>query len=224
MNFLQPGRAFIFDMDGLMLDSERVTNQAWQRASADFGYDMSDEVARESVGSSPPVAEVIYKKHLGPEFPYHEVRKTKTKYFQESIKNEGLQLKAGLLELLDLLESRGLRKAVASSTSQPAVNQRLAMTGLLPRFDVVVAGNDVSHLKPAPDIFLEAARRLNVTAQQCLVVEDTPYGVVAAVGAKMPVILVPDLAPIPDQLGQLTVGVFPSLVEVRQFLLDQDLK
>jgi len=89
---------------------------------------------------------------------------------------------------------------------------------------VVVAGNDVSHLKPAPDLFLEAARRLQVDAQQCLVIEDTPYGVMAALGAKMPVILVPDLAPIPDQLGQLTVGVFPSLVEVRQFLLSQDLK
>ncbi len=224
MNYLQPGQAFIFDMDGLMLDSERVTNQAWQRAAADFGYDMSDEVARECVGTSPPVAEAIYKQHLGPDFPYHEVRKVKVKYFQEHIQNEGLKLKAGLLELLDLLESCGIRKAVASSTEQPAVNERLAMTGLLPRFDVVVAGNDVSHLKPAPDLFLEAARRLKVDAQQCLVIEDTPYGVVAALGAKMSVILVPDLAPIPDQFGQLTVGVFPSLVEVRQFLLSQDLK
>lgn len=224
MNYLQPGRAFIFDMDGLMLDSERITNQAWQRASADFGYDMSEEVARECVGTSPPVAEAIYKQHLGPDFPYHEVRKVKVKYFQERIQNEGLQLKTGLLELLDLLESRSLRRAVASSTEQPAVNERLTMTGLLPRFDVVVAGNDVSHLKPAPDLFLEAARRLKVDAQQCLVIEDTPYGVVAALGAKMPVILVPDLAPIPEQLGQLTVGVFPSLVEVRQFLISQDLK
>lgn len=224
MNYLQPGRVFIFDMDGLMLDSERVTNQAWQCAAADFGYDLSDEVARECVGTSPLVAEAIYKQYLGPDFPYHEIRKVKVKYFQERIQDEGLQLKKGLLELLDLLESRGLRKAVASSTEQPAVNERLAMTGLLPRFEVVVAGNDVSHLKPAPDLFLEAARRLNVNAAQCLVVEDTPYGVVAALGAKMPVILVPDLAPIPDQLNQLTVGVFPSLVEVRQFLLSQDLK
>lgn len=207
-----------------MLDSERITNQAWQRASADFGYDMSDEVAQECVGTSPPVAEAIYKKHLGQDFPYHEIRKRKVIYFQEHIHREGLNLKPGLLELLDLLENRNLRKAVASSTEQPAVNERLAMTGLLPRFKVVVAGNDVSHLKPAPDLFLEAARRMQVKPEDCLVIEDTPFGAFAALSAKIPVILVPDIAPIPADLATLTVGVFPSLLEVRQFLLDQDLK
>jgi HAD superfamily hydrolase (TIGR01509 family) len=224
MNYLDGSWAFIFDMDGLMLDSERIANQAWQRASADFGYDMNSEVAREGVGTSPPVAEVIYKRLLGQDFPYHEVRKRKVTYFQERIHDEGLQLKAGLLELLDLLESRGIHKAVASSTEQPAVNERLAMTGLLPRFEVVVAGNDVRHAKPAPDLFLEAAHRLNVNPARCLVIEDTPFGVFAALSAKIPVVLVPDLAPIPRELASLTVGSFPSLVEVKQFLLDQDLK
>jgi HAD superfamily hydrolase (TIGR01509 family) len=224
MNYLDGSWAFIFDMDGLMLDSERITNQAWQRASADFGFDMSSDVARECVGTSPPLAEEIYKKHLGQDFPYHEVRKRKVSYFEERIHDEGLPLKAGLLELLDLLESRGIRKAVASSTEQPAVNERLAMTGLLPRFQIVVAGNDVRHLKPAPDLFLEAARRLGVNPARCLVIEDTSFGVFAALSAKIPVILVPDLAPIPADLVSLTVGSFPSLVEVKQFLLDQDLK
>ncbi len=127
-------------------------------------------------------------------------------------------------ELLDLLESRGIRKAVASSTEQPAVNERLAMTGLLPRFKVVVAGNDVKNLKPAPDLFFEAARRMQAMPEDCLVVEDTAFGSFAALSARIPVILVPDIAPIPSDLAALTVGVFPSLVEVRQFLLDQDLK
>ena len=207
-----------------MLDSERITNQAWRRAAADFGYDMTAEVARECVGTSPPIAEIIYKKYLGQDFPYHAVRQRKAAYFQEQIYREGLEVKAGLLELLDLLDSRGIRKAVASSTEQPAVNERLSMTGLLPRFDVVVAGNDVKHVKPAADLFLEAARRLQVGADNCLVIEDTPFGVIAALRAKIPAILVPDLAPIPADLSSLTVGVFPSLVEVRQFLLDQDLK
>jgi len=211
-------------MDGLMLDSERITNQAWRRAAADFGYDMTAEVARECVGTSPPIAEIIYKKYLGQGFPYYAVRQRKAAYFQEQIYREGLEVKAGLLELLDLLDSRGIRKAVASSTEQPAVNERLSMTGLLPRFDVVVAGNDVKHVKPAADLFLEAARRLQVGADNCLVIEDTPFGVIAALRAKIPAILVPDLAPIPADLSSLTVGVFPSLVEVRQFLLDQDLK
>lgn len=224
MNYLDPRRAFIFDMDGLMVDSERITNQTWQRAAADFGYEMSDEVARECVGTPPPIAEAIYKKHLGADFPYHEIRTKKAAYFKQYLQENGLMLKPGLLELLDLLENRGIRKAVASSTEQPTVNACLEVVGLLPRFEIVVAGSDVERRKPYPDLFLEAAARLEKTPAECLVLEDTPYGVFAALSAKIPVILVPDIAPIPKGLADLTVGVFPSLVEVRQYLLGQDLK
>jgi len=221
MNYLDGRWAFILDMDGLMLDSERISNQAWQRAAADFGYDLTDEMMQECVGCSPIISEFIQKKYLGQNYPYQKIRERKAGYFEENMTKNGIPIKKGLLELLDLLESKQLRKAVASSTEQPYVNQRLKATNLFHRFDAAVSGSEVEKVKPDPALFLEAAWLMSSAPKQCLVLEDTPFGIIAAEAAGMPVILVPDLAPIPAQIKSMTVGVFPSLDEVRLYLLDQ---
>ena len=221
MNYLDGTWSFIFDMDGLMLDSERLTNQAWQRAAADLGYDLTDAMMLECVGCSPDISEFIQKKYLGQNYPYQKIRERKAGYFEESVTKNGIPIKKGLLELLNLLESKQLRKAVASSTEQPYVNQRLKATNLLHRFDAVVSGSEVKKVKPDPALFLEAARLMGSTPKRCLVLEDTPFGVIAAEAAGMPVILVPDLAPIPALIKSMTVGVFPSLDEVRLYLSGQ---
>lgn len=222
MNYLDGRWAFIFDMDGLMLDSERITNQAWQSAAADFGYDLTDAMMLECVGCSPVISEFIQKKFMGQDYPYQKIRERKAGYFEESVSKNGLPIKKGLLELLDLLESKQIRKAVASSTEQPYVNQRLKTTSLFQRFDAIVSGSEVEKVKPDPALFLEAARLISSDPKRCLVLEDTPFGVKAADAAGMPVILVPDLAPIPAEISSMAIGVFPSLEEVRLFLLDQE--
>ena len=222
MNYLDGRWAFIFDMDGLMLDSERITNQAWQSAAADFGYDLTDAMMLECVGCSPVISEFIQKKFMGQDYPYQKIRERKAGYFEKSVSKNGLPIKKGLLELLDLLESKQIRKAVASSTEQPYVNQRLKTTSLFQRFDAIVSGSEVHKVKPDPGLFLEAARLIGAESGRCLVLEDTPFGVKAADAAGMPVILVPDLAPLPPEICSMAVGVFPSLEEVRLFLLDQE--
>ncbi len=222
MNYLDGGWAFIFDMDGLMLDSEGLTNQAWQKAALDFGYELTDEMMQECVGCSPVLSEFIQKKYLGQDYPYKKIRERKVSYFEESVTKKGIPIKKGLLPLLDLLDSKRIRKAVASSTEQPYVNQRLKVTHLFQRFDAIVSGSEVEQVKPDPALFLEAARMIGAESRRCLVLEDTPFGVKAADAAGMPVILVPDLAPIPEEIGSMAIGVFSSLEEVRLFLLSQE--
>jgi HAD superfamily hydrolase (TIGR01509 family) len=224
MNYLDGSWAFIFDMDGLMLDTEHRTNQAWQRAAADFGYDFTDEMIRECVGYSLVMSEFLQKKFFGEDYPFQKIRDQKVIYYEENIKQNGIPVKKGLIPLLDLLESRHIRKAVASSTVQPYVNQRLQMTKLFHRFNVIISGSEVKQVKPDPALYQEAARKMGVDSKQCLVLEDTPVGVKAAEAAGMPVILVPDLAPLPPEVCAMALGVFPSLDEVRLFLIGQDLK
>ncbi len=224
MNYLDGRWAFIFDMDGLMLDTEHRMNQAWQKAAADFGYDFTDEMIRECVGYSMVMSEFLQKKYFGEDYPFQKIRDKKEIYYEESIKQNGIPIKNGLIPLLDLLESRHIRKAVASSTVQPYVNQRLQITHLFRRFNVIISGSEVEQVKPDPAIYHEAARKMGFDSKQCLVLEDTPVGVKAADAAGMPVILVPDQAPLPPEICAMAAGVFSSLDEVRLFLIGQELK
>ena len=221
MNYLDGNWTFIFDMDGLMLDSELIAHQAWQRAGADFGYVLTDEMMLECVGSSSVLSEMIQKKYLGLDYPFQNIRERKMIYFEKSIMENGISVKKGLIELLDLLESKQIHKVVASSTEQPHVNQRLKITNLLHRFDAIVSGSDVEKVKPDPALFLKAARLIGAEPRQCMVLEDSPIGVKAADAAGMLVILVPDRAPIPAEISSMVVGVFPSLDDVRLYLLGQ---
>jgi len=179
---------------------------------------------RECVGYSLVMSEFLQKKFFGEDYPFQKIRDKKVIYYEESIKQNGIPIKKGLLPLLDLLESRHIRKAVASSTVQPFVNQRLQITHLFQRFDVIISGSEVERVKPDPALYQEAARKMGVDTRQCLVLEDTPVGVKAADVAGMPVILVPDLAPLPPEICSMAIGVFPSLDEVRLFLIGQELK
>lgn len=220
MNFLDKSWCFIFDMDGLMLDSERLSNRAWIQAAADLGYTLPEEILLQCVGCSLVQFEKTQKEYLGEDYPFEKAWDLKTMHFEELSMAGGIPLKDGLLPLLDLLEERGIRKAVASSTRNPQVEKRLKRTGLFNRFEVVVDGSMVTHAKPAPDLFLETARLLNVNPKTCLVLEDSYYGVKAANAAGMPVILVPDLVNPPEDILPRTIGVFNSLEQVRLFLLE----
>ena len=221
MNYLDGTWCLIFDMDGLMLDSETITNRAWIQAAADLGYTLTEDILIQNVGCSTAQFEKTQKNYLGEDYPFEKAWDLKNEHFERLIEAEGIPIKEGLLPLLDLLEQKGVRKAVASSTKNPQVDKRLKRTGLFNRFEVVIDGSLVTHAKPAPDLFLEAAKRLKVEPQTCLVLEDSPYGVQAANTAGMQVILVPDLLLPSEDTRSQTVGVFDSLEHVRLFLLQK---
>lgn len=211
--------AVIFDMDGLMLDSERMARDAWRRTLADWGLTLPDSLYFHLIGREAADTKAILARVFGPALPVDDAYARKQRYLDEAILRDGIPTKPGLHALLDVLDARGIRKAVASSTHRRFVMQKLRLTRLLERFDAIACGDDVPTGKPAPDVFLLAARRLGVPAHTCVVLEDSDAGIRAARAAGMIPILVPDLKPPSPDVLTLAHRVFPSLDDVRDYLL-----
>jgi HAD superfamily hydrolase (TIGR01509 family) len=210
--------AILFDMDGLMLDTERLILWGWQQAMADFGYPAPVELYLRSVGVTEERTNEILREALGETFPVEAVRDREREHVRRHIAAHGVPLKPGLLELLDYLDRRGLRRAVASSAWRSTVEAHLSSVGLLARLDAIAAGDEVAHGKPAPDVFLLAASRLEVAPARCLVLEDSEPGAYAAQSAGMAVVVVPDLKTPSHDVAELAAAVLPDLYAVRSWL------
>jgi HAD superfamily hydrolase (TIGR01509 family) len=211
--------AVIFDMDGLMFDTERVAQVAWYRAMADYGFVITDDVYAAAIGRTAPDTRAIFVAALGAELPIGAIEATMSRYLRELLE-PAPPLKQGLLELLDEIERLGLRAAVASSTARSEVRRRVEACGLEDRFDVVVGGDDVVDGKPAPDLFLQASRLLHVEAADCVVLEDSEPGIRAASAAGMRAVLVPDMPASSSLCSELATCVVSSLSEVGALLRD----
>jgi len=207
--------AVIFDMDGLMLDTERVARIAWQRAAMDLGFPISDELYASILGRDVRDTETILVNALGPTFSYATLREHYLKRFNELVEKHGIATKPGLIPLLDYLGQKGIRTSVATSTGRDRALSRLKSAGVLERFRHVVTGDEVSKGKPAPDIFLKAAERMKATPSECFVLEDTEAGVRAAHAAGMTPICIPDLKQLSPEVARLASRIFPSLNEAK---------
>lgn len=209
--------AVILDMDGLMIDSERVERQAWQAAAREFGQSVSDEEFESLVGRGARDVRAILTslwtaRSTSPP-DYAAVLRRKAELAQTL----PVAPKPGVTELLDWARSETIPVAVASSSHRPLILSRLRATRLLDGLDLVVSGDDVSRGKPHPDIFLLAAKRLGAKAKDCVVLEDSPSGITAARTAGMRCLLVPDRSVrvhAPGASERLEAdAVLPSLVE-----------
>lgn len=203
--------AVIFDMDGLMLDSEPLAKRAWSKALAESGLSIDDALYLEVVGRSVPDTKQIFCSALGAGFVFDDVYARQHGYFEDIIAREGIPLKPGLCELLAWLEGHGVPKALASSTPRAGVLARLQRVGLDECFPVIVAGDDIQHSKPAPDIFLAAAELLGVSPAHCVVLEDSESGIRAAHAAGMLPLMVPDMKAPSAEVVTLAYQVLPSL-------------
>ena len=210
--------AVLFDMDGLMFDTERLILRAWQRAMADFGYEASEEVFLASVGTTVESTNRLLRAAYGPDFPLEATNERTGDYVWQEVDEQGAPFKPGLLALLDFLEAHGIPKAVASSSERATIDRLLSAAGLTERFAATAAGDEVLQGKPAPDIFLLAARRLGVDPAHCLVLEDSEPGARAARAAGMTVIIVPDIKLPSDEVGALAAAVLPDLHAVQAWL------
>lgn len=213
--------AIIFDMDGLMFDTEKLAFDAWKQAVKHFSCELDEGTFYSLVGKAIPVIESSLAEALGASFDLKTARKLKQKYFEENILNMGIPLKPGLLELLDYLEQKDISKAVASSTDKNSVIQRLSIAEVLERFDTIVGGDEIQNGKPSPDIFLETANLLGVPPEKCIVLEDSDVGIKAAVAAGMYAIMIPDKKEPDFEAGKIANKIFSSLHDVIQFL-DED--
>jgi HAD superfamily hydrolase (TIGR01509 family) len=162
--------------------------------------------------------EPIFKNAFGPDFPLEQANEKRLRYMYEHFDKFGVTFKAGLGELLDFLESRRIRKAVATSSCRESAMKKLAAGGLIDRFQIIITGDDVRSGKPAPDIFLAAAEKLNAPVGRCLVFEDSENGVYAAHRAGIPVIMIPDVKQPTKEAASLAFKIFPSLADAMPFL------
>lgn len=212
-------KGIIFDMDGLMLDTERVSLMLWKRAAQSMGYDMPDEVYRMIIGCNARAGEQIVYRELGQDYPLEQIHTLRRKLTHELFEKEGVPLKEGLMPLLQWLCEHKIPHAVATSTSQKAAVAHLQAAGIYPYFDTFVFGDEVEKSKPEPDIFLCAAQRMGVDPQQCAVLEDSFAGITGAHRAGMLPLMVPDLLTPTQDILAMAHRVFPTLTHAQAFLM-----
>lgn len=180
----------IFDMDGLMVDTEPLARAAWDAVLASYGRSVSDDLYRRMLGRRTSESARMVVADLGLDLPPDDLIGLKTDVFLSSIAG-GAPPMPGLYPLLEAIEQRGLPWAVATSTPRPVAEHILGTLGVLSRLAALATGDEVTHGKPAPDIYLLAAARLGVVPGGCLALEDTPTGCQAAAAAGMCVVGVP---------------------------------
>jgi HAD superfamily hydrolase (TIGR01509 family) len=211
-------QAAIFDMDGLLFDTESIARWAWKQALKSHGYTMSDDLYNEFIGRDLSWREKILKKIYGANFPFDSVTAQRIEIGDRRELQEGLPIKAGVLNILYKLNSLGVIIGLATGTSRTRTVRRLTNAGINQYFTTIVTSEDVSQGKPAPDIFLEVSRRINIAPLQCVVFEDSSVGVEAAFQAGMRTIMVPDIEQPSLEIAALAYRVLDSLEQSDEFL------
>ena len=214
LNFL----ACIFDFDGILVDSEIVLVKLWVKAAGKYNYQFKEENFYQCLGRTWQDIKKIQVDYFGQDYPFDSIYKQVQEYFKEEINKNGLPLVPGVLEVRQFLEDSHIKMAVASSTYRAEVFYRMERAGLDHLFTTVLGGDDIKNPKPAPDIFIKAAEALHVAPSDCLVIEDSESGVLAAKAAGMKVVMVQNLNPVTDTMRENADGIFLSHAELLQFL------
>ncbi len=209
-----PFVAAIFDMDGLLIDSERATMRAWVAAALALGVELRELDYLQVVGKAAQDSHAILQAHLGGVVPFEQAMAAVRTALEEAEGKELLfPLKPGAATLLASLQAAGIPCAVASSSRTDEIAQRLARVGVLPYFAAAAGGDEVPRGKPDPALYLLAAQRLGVDPARCLAFEDSHNGACAALAAGMGLVVVPDLLQPAPTVAQACLAVLGSLEE-----------
>ena len=211
----------IFDMDGLILDTEKLLARYWMQAAHEAGFPMQ----LEHVLGIRSLAAIYAKPKLqgifGQHFDYDSIRARRRELTRQHLETYGIELKPGIHELLDYLHKAGLHTAVATATDRERTRDYLTRTGIYDRFDTFVCGDMVQKGKPDPEIYLTAARALALPPETCLALEDSPNGILSASAAGCKAVMIPDLSQPDDALRPHLYGCVPTLADVIP-LLEQE--
>lgn len=210
--------AVVFDMDGLLVDTEVVSRQVMNQAAEAVGHRLPDEVFFKMVGLNFATSGRILTEHYGDSFDVDAFWTDCTRRYRAALE-AGVALKTGVVELLDFLDQMKLPRAVATSSPHHDVDRNLGQHGLRERFDAIVARGDYARGKPEPDPFLKAAEALQVEPKHCLALEDSHNGIRAAHAAGMMAVMVPDLIQPTQEIRALCVRIVESLHEVQGLIV-----
>lgn len=191
----------IFDMDGTLVDSEVISKRAFESTLKGLGLEYDDEFLEGFLGGNNKSAIERLNERYGDKELTELILESKVLVYRRMIKDEGVDLKPGVIELLEYLKERNYKMAVGTSCNREAAIERLTSVGIMDYFDYLVGGDEVENGKPSPDIFLKIAKHFNVKPENCMVFEDSRLGIRAAKNAGMMPMLVPDtLNPTNDML------------------------
>jgi HAD superfamily hydrolase (TIGR01509 family) len=213
-------RAVVFDMDGLIFNTEALYRDAIMAAAAEGGHDIPLPFYLSTIGMSGEATRIAFNERCGNAFDFDAFWTAASQQFHALTKLQ-LCVKKGLVELLDFLDAAGLPRAICTASRHQDVQHNLATQGLVDRFQTIIARGDYARGKPHPDPFLKAAERLGIEPASCVALEDSHHGVRSASGAGMMTIMVPDLLPPTPEMEELCVCIMQDLHEVRTLIGSQ---
>lgn len=213
-------KAVIFDMDGVLIDTEKHYNAAWCEAAhmAGFGaFTRQHALMLRSLDAK--LASEMMKDIFGEGFDYFAIREVRRGLVAERLEKYGLEKKSGIDEILAFLHEQGIKSAVATATPLELTLQHLEKIGVKDRFDRIVSAKQVAHGKPAPDVYLYACEQIGERPSECIAVEDSPNGIRSAYAAGCKPVMVPDLTPPDEELRPLLYAVADSLADIKKLLI-----
>lgn len=211
-------KAVIFDMDGLMIDSERVSYECYKKYMNNLGMDMTVEFYKTLLGQTVAICKEKFLKEYGEEFPYEESVNAMHKMLEEKFVTEGVPIKKGLIELLKYLKENNFKTMVATSSARNRVDIILNQAGVMKYFDDTICGDEVKNGKPNPEVFLKACDKLGVNPDEALVLEDSEAGIQAAFDGKIQVICVPDMKYPDKKYKKMSKAICKDLIEVKTYI------
>lgn len=216
---MKQGTGVIFDMDGVIFDSEQFVIDIWNIVAEQKNLVGMEEACRECIGTNYDMTRKIMVERYGE--AYDEYRVLAREIQADYLAKNGMPQKPGVKELLQFLKDQGIKLALASSTKVDVVKSELSDAGFLDYFQVVIGGDMVSKSKPEPDIFLKACEELGCVPTETYVIEDSYNGIRAASRAGMKPIMVPDILQPNEEMKELAMWIFPSLMAVKKFFETQ---
>lgn len=211
-------KAVVFDMDGVIFDSERLVLECWKEAAERYGIKDIDKVFYKCIGTNRAQTKEITMNYYGPDFAYEEFRKEASILYHSRYDDGRLPMKPGVVELLEFLREHGFAVAVASSTRYEVVHQEISDAGILPYFESLTCGDMVTVSKPNPEIFIKACEALSVAPEEAIAIEDSFNGIRAAHRAGMFPVMVPDMVAPDAEMQELAGKILDNLHEVREWL------
>ncbi len=207
----------VFDMDGLMLDTEKLLVKFWRQAAAEYGYEMTFEHVLGIRSLSRKYSVPKLKAIFGEQFEFEQIRSRRIELMNSYIDENGFEIKKGLFELLDYLRDNGYKIAVATATDRIRAGIYLERAGAIDYFDEIICGDMVKNGKPEPDIYLTAVEKLGLGPNECAAFEDSPNGIISAYRAGCRVIMIPDLSQPDDEIKPMLSAVYESLDKAVDF-------